>query len=163
MLVKTSRGTSFDVHVFGTSNSRTVVYKGTSHYVNGCMCRGKLASGRIVALRALSKVGVLGLRANGKIIGSMAMSVNAPLLSGPKRVTAGANKVLTRAVLTSKGRCGKAFIYVKGPRIIVFMSSVGRISLPTINPGLRGRPLFPRQAGIRFMRVLPSRSLQVEI
>lgn len=157
ILVNSSGVTSFDVHVFGTSNSRTVVYKGTSHYVNGCMCSGELAGGGGVALRALSNVGRLRLAAQGlsnprRRMARIAISVNYPMV----------NRATLR-VRTKSCFCAKAIVSVKGPRLIVFIRSVAGVGLPIVKPLLRYRPLFPGQAGIRFIRTLDASRMQVGI
>lgn len=163
MLVNSSSGTSFDVQVFGTSNSRTQVYNGTDHYVKGCLFSCKLASGARVTLSALSNVEVLGLRLTSKGIGSMAMSVNVPT-SRPTSCSNGkTGPVGRRPVRISKRQCMKAAMSVKGPRLMVFIGSVRTVSLAIVNPGLRGRPLFPKHVGIRFTRVLKRKGVEVHI
>lgn len=150
ILVNASSGTSFDVHVFGTSNSRTVVYNGTDQYVNGCLFRCKLADEATVALSALSNVGVLGLGMRGRAMATIAMSVKRP-----SRV-----KVVS---FDSACSCISAGMSVKGPRLMAFIRSVGKVSLRGVNPRLRGGPLFPSHAGMRFTRMLSSRGVEVHI
>lgn len=164
ILVRSSGVTGTGVHVFGLSNSRNGVTNGSVHYINGCLCSGNFISGSEVAIRATDKVGILSLFAQGNGISSIAMGVNGTCL-GPGRVPI----LLSNSVVGSQGigvnndGCGVAYISVKGPRYVIFISGISGVSVRGANPRFRGTPVFPRQMGARFIEVMGRRAVGVHI
>ncbi len=149
--VSPSRITSFGVQVFGTSNSRTGVYKGNVHYIKGCMCSGKCASGARLRVRALSKVGGLGLSVSGNGIGSISMGVKGTIIS---------RSLSLRMKLAS---VMYAPMSVNGPRTMIFISGVSGTPLLRFNPKVRQGSIFPSNMGTRFMRMVSRGALHVHI
>lgn len=103
--VNPSNGTSFEVEVCGTSNSRTRVYKGNVHYITGCICSRGLASGARVSIRAKTNVGCLALCIRRGGMSRIHISVNRPVLA-PKSVP---------IIGTSKDTCDSSCEMVSRP------------------------------------------------
>lgn len=167
VLIYPSGITSTGVGVCGLSNSRNGVYNGNVHYMNGFLCSRNVISvgrGSRVAVRALDNVGGLGTCASNKGIGHLEISVNGTVLRpGRVPIILSNSGIISEPIRVTNGGCGVAYMSVNGPRYIMFVSSVSGLSVRAMKPRFRGSGLFPREIGARFMAILSSRAVGVEI
>lgn len=118
-------------------------------------------SGRRFSMRANTKVLFPRLLPSKGIH----ISVNIPRL-GDDRVPIAkfnSNVIIGQGLAGSLRACHVAYMSVKGPRYIVFASSVSQVSLRRVNSQLRTSTRFPQGAGIRFTRLLGGGLLHVHM
>lgn len=167
ILVRPDSGTSFGVSVCGTSNSETGVYNGTAEYITGCIYSHNLAGGSRVSLRALDKVGCVGIFGNSSNgMGDTEISVKTPILSNERVPALFSNSGIINRALRLNNRLNSgviAYISVNGPRYVACISSMGALSLTGANPIFRGGRVFPSEIGARFVRVVDRARFSVHI
>lgn len=164
VFVGPSSRTSFRVRVCGTSNAETRVYKGNVHYITGCIRSGKLASRARFSVIDNKGIGCVSLAIRGNVAGTVHISVKRPVLATTRiPIISGGRRSISRRVMISGRGCQVAYISVKGPRTIIFISDATSFPLRRVKPRFRGRRHFPHHAGARFMRIMSPRCMGVQI
>ncbi len=155
LFMRPSSITSVNCEVFGPSKDRTRVYNGNVEYFNSFICEGNVLGRRGVAIRAETKVGAVRVALSGSRPMLFGISVNLSAF-GARRIPVASSRrrFLSNRLRMLSAAFGTATVDIKGPRTVVFISSISTVSVSGCNPTVRTRRMFPRGVGMRFIRMV---------